>query len=98
MILQIEIKDEYIPSINQYIQTQAVYKPDPLTGQPIVTVPFDSPEDFILDHIAQVVQGTLKLFPTQAMRTQMIEVKRLEEEMKSAARPKIVKDLKNGKL
>jgi hypothetical protein len=95
MLINIEIADEHIPSIMQYIQTQAVHKMDDLTGTHVLVAPFETTEEFFLDAVAQTLQGVLNRFPSQTMRTKLTELKRLEAELKQSVKPTIVKGDKN---
>lgn len=88
MQLTLTIEEEHVSSLETYLQTQQIQQIDELTGRPSFVPKYADVEDFLISQIGEMVNGIVQQYPTQTMRTKMLEIKRLQEEMQTATRPK----------
>lgn len=87
----IEVADDVLESVSQYIGTQHRVEHDPETNLPKVTRLFSSPEDFIQKSLAQILAGVTQQFPTPAMRQHLLAKRQAELAMEAAIRPQFIK-------
>lgn len=90
MTITIDIPDQFVASIEQYLLTQKYMYRDEVTGLPAFRSPYSSPEDWIVKSIGAQMDGILAQFPTPERTARMIEKKRIEDDLKSSSMPILV--------
>ena len=91
MRIVLEIDDENVPSIEQYIATQVKVEHDPVTGAQRHVRLYPDPSALIEDAVFQVVHQCVRQYPNETMRAHMAAERELQEKVKRAARPTRVK-------
>jgi hypothetical protein len=90
MILTFDIDDSLVPSLTQYLQTQARYEQDELTKTQRLVYMYSDVSAFLQDALHQVVHQVVQQYPPDHIREQLAQAKKIQDSIKEAAKPKIV--------
>jgi len=85
-----DIDDSLVPSIEQYLQTQARYETDDLTRTQRLVKLYANPTAFLQDALHQVVHQVVQQFPPDHIREQLAAARKIQDSIKEAAKPKLV--------
>jgi hypothetical protein len=90
MQLVLEIPDDAVWSIEQYIATQIRVTNDSMTGAQVMTKLYPTPIAFIEDAVHQAVHQVVKQYTPPSLRAQLEAAQKIEKEIKEWAKPKPV--------
>jgi hypothetical protein len=94
--ITIELTDDHINSLNQYLGTQLVNTTDPITKTNRLdrAEGCSDPETWILTRISELMGQICSSFPSEADRELIKQKIEIEKQLKSASSPSIVSALK----
>jgi hypothetical protein len=90
MQITFEVDDQLIPSIDQYLMTQARYEMDELTKTQKIVRTFKDSTAFLQDALHQVVHQIVLQYPPDHIRDQMAQAKAIQDKIKEVAKPAVV--------
>jgi hypothetical protein len=90
MQIVLDIPQDVVWSIEQYIATQIRVTNDPVTGAQVMTKLYPTPDAFIEDAVHQTIHQVVKQYPPPSLRAQLEAAQKIEKEIKDMARPKRV--------
>jgi len=90
MKIILDIADDFVPSLDMHLSTQRRIDTDPATGGQIVTPLYKDIPDFLQQSVGQIVRAIGQQFPSPALRTKLLALKAIQEEIEAMARPAVV--------
>jgi hypothetical protein len=88
MKIVFELDDRLVPSIEQHLATQLKQEADPDTKAQRVVRLFADVPTFLEDVVHQTVHQLVQLYPPDHLREHFAAARRMQDEIKAAARPK----------
>jgi len=88
MTVTLEIDDQLIPAIEQFLATQRVVKLDEVTGASLVVPIYTGPEELIEKTVGSLLATIAQQYPPPHIREKLAARKTIEDEIKELTRPR----------
>jgi len=97
--IQITIDDDHVAAIENFLRPQLRQYQDPDTGLVITESMYPGGVDeFITKHLTELFEGIYKQFPPPAARAKLAQIKALEAEVRTMARPSVSTTAVSGRM